>query len=548
MFVLDSRSPEARIVKEIPLSDEGCRYVCLTLDDGPDPQYTPIILDILKEYGAKVTFFSLGRNAVNYPELVQRAYEEGHEIANHTYSHPELPTITIEQVQAEIRQTEELLSSITGQHTALFRPPYGKYNDEVLNAVEEMGYTVILWSDPLEMMDWELPGSDVLVKTALDHVENGSIMLLHDAGGERGQTVEAIRQLLPLLMARGYQFVTVSDLLERAKVQRKESANVKALIPRYDESFLNCTEGHVISYFANERIPVEWLFYSTWEPSARIFEHFIQKRDNRWHYPSTCGARLQHDLPLLGVSMHMYPYQSFEAAADDLRKWVGQGRVVFLFINGYYFEHRVYSYKKLHETHNVMITGVSDTVEGTFWFIQDHAQPDFYDYYAHAIVQVGFDDNQWSKHPKGLMISDINRELANAPNRHTFLERYRKWLDAYEDDFSFYDYIQEYVVKIGRNGQGTEQLAGHVYDAFHFIASARRLFVRFLLVAQIYEAKQVADVHRIIGLLEGNLADLDAYRSGGSFPLNEIIGRCRELKWLEQDVLHNLKRQYQLQS
>lgn len=186
------------------------KVLALTFDDGPHQAYTSEILDLLALYGAKATFFIIGENAKKNPALVERIDEEGHEIANHTYTHP-LKT-TVPKLIEEIEQTSELLEQITGNRPKLFRPVGGQYTDAMIDAIAEEGYKVVMWSWHLDTEDWKEPGVGKILQI-VNSAKEGDVILFHDGGGNRQQTVEALKQALPQLKEQGYTFVTISELL-----------------------------------------------------------------------------------------------------------------------------------------------------------------------------------------------------------------------------------------------------------------------------------------------------------------------------------------------
>ena len=192
--------------------------VAITFDDGPDPEWTPQILDILKAANVKAAFFLVGANAEKYPALVRRIVEEGHEIGNHTYYHPNLALCWPEHIRLELNATQLLLETITGRSTTLFRPPYAadtspsKVSELMpLNLAQEMGYLVVL--ENIDPQDWARPGADVILQRVKQQRHDGSIILLHDAGGDREQTVEALPKILDYLKARGDTVVSLGTLL-----------------------------------------------------------------------------------------------------------------------------------------------------------------------------------------------------------------------------------------------------------------------------------------------------------------------------------------------
>ena len=192
--------------------------VALTFDDGPDPTWTPKILDILKSKGVQATFFLLGQNAENYPGLVRRLVAEGHTFGSHTYTHTNLALAGDQRTKLELDATEWLLQSITGRSTTLFRPPYeadSRPNElsEVrpLVVAQDLGYITVMES--IDPEDWDKPGADVIFQRIKQQRRNGTIILLHDAGGDRSQTVEALPKIIDYLRARGDQIVPVAQLL-----------------------------------------------------------------------------------------------------------------------------------------------------------------------------------------------------------------------------------------------------------------------------------------------------------------------------------------------
>ena len=193
--------------------------VVLTFDDGPDPKWTPLILDVLKQQNAKAVFFLVGRQAEDYPKLVKRIVAEGHEIGSHTYSHANLGIISREQISLELNATQFLIESITGHSTTLFRPPYNADSrpsslDELTPlkmAQDEFGYLIVL--ENIDPEDWARPGADEILQRIKDQRHQGNIILLHDAGGNRSQTVEALPKIINYLRARGDRVVSLSELL-----------------------------------------------------------------------------------------------------------------------------------------------------------------------------------------------------------------------------------------------------------------------------------------------------------------------------------------------
>ena len=192
--------------------------VALTFDDGPDPRWTPKILDILKAANVKAAFFLVGVNAERYPGLVRRIVNEGHEIGNHTYYHPNLSLCWPEHIRLELNATQLLLETITGRATTLFRPPYAADTGPTqlselipLKIAEDLNYLVVL--ENIDPQDWAKPGADIILQRIKQQRHDGSVILLHDAGGDRSQTVEALPRILDWLHTRGDTIVPLSTLL-----------------------------------------------------------------------------------------------------------------------------------------------------------------------------------------------------------------------------------------------------------------------------------------------------------------------------------------------
>lgn len=226
---------------ELPRSFEVEQYgydphkVALTFDDGPDPVWTPKILAVLKKYNVKATFMVIGEEAQEYPGLLKLYIKDGEEIGNHTYSHPDISEISDFQLRSELNVTERLFAAETGLQPLFFRPPYSidqepDTNDQAAPAyrIQQMGYTII--GDKIDTDDWnEHPrkSPQEIVNTVLEQIQNmkanpwmrGSIILMHDGGGNRSATVNALPLLITTLRAKGYQFVNVSDLMGKTRAE-----------------------------------------------------------------------------------------------------------------------------------------------------------------------------------------------------------------------------------------------------------------------------------------------------------------------------------------
>jgi peptidoglycan/xylan/chitin deacetylase (PgdA/CDA1 family) len=187
-------------------------YIAMTFDDGPHATNTPRLLDMLAQRNIKATFFVVGTNVREYPQITRRILAEGHELANHTWSHQALSGLSVDGVRQQLAKTDAAVREATGYQMRLMRPPYGATNLRVKQqCFEEFGYPTILWSvDPL---DWKRPGSGVVAQRIISATHPGAIILAHDI---HGATIDAMPQTLDALLAKGYKFVTVSQLLNLA--------------------------------------------------------------------------------------------------------------------------------------------------------------------------------------------------------------------------------------------------------------------------------------------------------------------------------------------
>ena len=200
------------------------KAVAITFDDGPNSTYTPEILDLLKKYHAKATFFVIGAHVKSHPEIAKREVAEGHELANHTFHHPlQVKRLSTEQIKKELLLNQEAVYKATGKRPTLFRPPGGYYDERVVNAAIEKGYTVVIWSWDLNTQDYRKQNVDRMVNKIVSNVHNGGIILLHDHGGNRSHTIQALEKVLPELQQKGYKFVTVSELIQLGKKKKEKS-------------------------------------------------------------------------------------------------------------------------------------------------------------------------------------------------------------------------------------------------------------------------------------------------------------------------------------
>jgi peptidoglycan-N-acetylglucosamine deacetylase len=186
--------------------------IALTFDDGPNPYYTPQVLAILQKYGVKATFFDVGYLVADYPSIVRQEYNGGNIVANHSWSHPVLTYLSTHAILSQLTSTTKAIKAAIGVRPTFFRPPYGATNNIVLTQARNLGYTTVLWDGSAG--DWKLPGVGVITSKLLSYVRDGAILLLHDGGGNRAQTVAALPTIITTLENRGYKFVTIQQLVD----------------------------------------------------------------------------------------------------------------------------------------------------------------------------------------------------------------------------------------------------------------------------------------------------------------------------------------------
>jgi peptidoglycan/xylan/chitin deacetylase (PgdA/CDA1 family) len=200
-------------------------YIAMTFDDGPSATLTPKLLDLLAARHIKVTFFVIGENVAEHPEIVARAAREGHEIGNHSWSHPNFAKMSQESVRSQLQRTDDAIKNATGKRPTLMRPPYGSLTEREKHWIhDEFGYQIILWD--VDPYDWRRPGPAVVRNRILKETRAGSIVLSHDI---HPGTIEAMPSTFDALEAKGFKFVTVSELIRMATPETpRPSAKLKA--------------------------------------------------------------------------------------------------------------------------------------------------------------------------------------------------------------------------------------------------------------------------------------------------------------------------------
>jgi cellulose synthase/poly-beta-1,6-N-acetylglucosamine synthase-like glycosyltransferase/peptidoglycan/xylan/chitin deacetylase (PgdA/CDA1 family)/spore germination protein YaaH len=230
--------------------------IVLTFDDGPDPNYTPRILDILKREHVPAAFFVVGSMAEKNIQILRREYDEGYEIGNHTYFHPDISAVSLERVNLELNSTRRIIEAVTGRSTILFRPPYNADAEpqtlaEIIPVAESRKLSYIAVGESIDPWDW-YPGvtADSIIARVIKQKDAGSFLLLHDAGGEtREQTVKALPEIIHFFKSHGYKFTTIADVLHKSKDE---------LMPPVKDDVNNGVVGYLYHIF------VVMFFYSNW--------------------------------------------------------------------------------------------------------------------------------------------------------------------------------------------------------------------------------------------------------------------------------------------
>ena len=201
--------PLSVLSAEADVSGERMEMIALTFDDGPHPGNTGRILDVLKRYGVKATFFVLGCNATYYPKPLLRAIEEGHEIENHSMDHKTVGR-SARELEECIGEAQRIITAMTGRRPRYFRPPEGRCSPEMRQALDTLGYETVFWT--IDSEDWRGKPYLDIVESVLRSVRGNDIVLFHDYTCPNGNTVRALELLIPELLRRGYHFVTVEEM------------------------------------------------------------------------------------------------------------------------------------------------------------------------------------------------------------------------------------------------------------------------------------------------------------------------------------------------
>lgn len=212
-----------------PKPKGGKKLVALTFDDGPS-SYTKKYLKILKKYKVKATFFNLGQQASYFPKLSKKIVKQGHQLCSHTYAHKQLTTLSKKSFRKEITKGYSALKKASGKTTSFIRPPYGEFSTQRWLYSKGLIKASVRWSEDTE--DWKQPGVKSIVKAATKHVKPGSIILMHDGGGNRSQDVKALPKIIKKLKKKGYKFVTVSELMKSDPKIPKQAYDATTAMPK----------------------------------------------------------------------------------------------------------------------------------------------------------------------------------------------------------------------------------------------------------------------------------------------------------------------------
>ncbi|WP_367436291.1 polysaccharide deacetylase family protein [Streptomyces celluloflavus] len=200
----DAPPPHAEVAFTVPTRT---REIALTFDDGPEPSFTPQVLRVLRSHDVRATFFVLGECAVAFPEQLHAIVGDGHIVANHSWTHPQFTTLAPGRVRSELGRTSDLIEKTLGSPPTLARAPYGDWDRASLRICNELGMSPVNWS--IDSLDWTRPGAGRIARNIMSEMKPGAIVLSHDGGGDRSQTVAALEWYLPRLLDEGYTPIRV---------------------------------------------------------------------------------------------------------------------------------------------------------------------------------------------------------------------------------------------------------------------------------------------------------------------------------------------------
>ncbi|MCY0878623.1 MAG: polysaccharide deacetylase family protein [Firmicutes bacterium] len=217
-------------VTAAPTAPSEPPVIALTFDDGPSPEYTPKILALLTRYHAHATFFVLGSEVARFPKIAREIVQQGSVLANHGYDHVNFFQVGVRGVLRDLERANRLLAQERLPATPFYRPPFGNANAALVRALNQRGYTVALWS--IDTRDWARPGAAFITRRVLSEAKPGAIILMHDSGGNRADTVNALAAILPVLESEGYQLVTLPEYVRRLHLHTPTELPLKPAKPR----------------------------------------------------------------------------------------------------------------------------------------------------------------------------------------------------------------------------------------------------------------------------------------------------------------------------
>jgi len=196
----------------------GSKQIALTFDDGPNDPHTVHLLDVLAKHNVHATFFLIGRYVQRRPDIAHEVAQQGHVVGNHTFTHPFLTFSSVTAIRNEIQQCRAAIADAVGEHSNLFRPPWGARRPAVFRAVRQLGLEPVMWS--ITGYDWDAPSTEYIQKKVTSRIRGGDVVLLHDGGHkafgtDRSKTVEAVDRLITRYKTQGYAFVTVPEMMAR---------------------------------------------------------------------------------------------------------------------------------------------------------------------------------------------------------------------------------------------------------------------------------------------------------------------------------------------
>lgn len=190
----------------------GCKQVCLTIDDGPEPATTPTLLKLLEAKQVKATFFLIGSKAQRHPQLVEMIAKSGHTIGNHTFNHPVMPLLSTRRIEQEIDQTNGVIEAIIKQPVKLFRAPYGIVEGRAHSCLSERGMQAVYWGTVPE--DWTRIGVRSVVNRVMRRLRHGTLIVLHERSSLALQTVESVQEIINQARSTGYEFEDIRQMME----------------------------------------------------------------------------------------------------------------------------------------------------------------------------------------------------------------------------------------------------------------------------------------------------------------------------------------------